>query len=246
MLRKFTARKSKQAFLPKGIRIYAVGDVHGRADLLKHVLARIDAHTAQNPVIRPVHLFIGDYIDRGPDSRDVLDLLIGTSDNHEAVFLKGNHEAFLLDFLENPSVLQTWGRNGGLETLMSYGLKPTLKANASAVQSDFADALGQALPKRHLDFLRNLASSFTCGDYFFAHAGVRPGVPLSAQREQDLLWIRDEFLLHEKSFGKTIVHGHTPVREIDIRSNRINIDTGAYVTGRLSCLVIEGESAKPL
>lgn len=239
-------RRTKQAArLPEGVRIYAIGDVHGRADLLDRLLARIDTHVALNPIVRPILLFIGDYIDRGPASRDVLDLLIKCAWVREAVFLKGNHETFIMNFLKNPQVLRDWSKIGGLETLMSYGLQPSIGADETT-QKELAKALDSALPASHRQFLDSLVPSFSCGSYFFAHAGVRPGVPLSKQSEDDLLWIRDEFLLHEDDFGKIIVHGHTPVRELDIRPNRINIDTGAYVTGRLTCLMLEGDRAEPL
>jgi serine/threonine protein phosphatase 1 len=134
---------------------------------------------------------------------------------------------------------------GGRETLMSYGIKPTLNADA-ATQKELSEALRALLPKSHRAFLQNLQSSFSCGGYFFAHAGVKPGVPLAEQQDEDLLWIRDDFLLCEVEYGKIIVHGHTPVREIDIRHNRINIDLGAYATGRLACLIIENEIVEPL
>jgi serine/threonine protein phosphatase 1 len=224
--------------LPDKVRIYAVGDVHGRADLLDQVLSRIDADLAAYPDCQPIQVFLGDYIDRGPSSRSVLDLLINRSRTHKIVCLKGNHETYVFEFLRNPAVLPDWRQLGGLETLMSYGLKPPVKADA-ADQLELAKALSASLPKDHRQFLRSLAPSFTCGDFFFVHAGVKPGIPLAQQREADLLWIRDDFLLCEDNFGKVIVHGHTPVREPDIRPNRINIDTGAYATGRLTCLIIE-------
>jgi serine/threonine protein phosphatase 1 len=239
-------RRTKQATrLPEGVRIYAIGDVHGRADLLDRLLLRIDTHIAINPIVRPIFLFIGDYIDRGPASRDVLDLLIKCAWVREAVFLRGNHETFIMNFLQNPQVLRDWSKFGGLETLMSYGLKPSISAD-EATQKELANALDSALPAVHRQFLNSLVSSFSCGGYFFVHAGVRPGIPLSKQSEDDLLWIRDEFLLHEDDFGKIIVHGHTPVHELDIRPNRINIDTGAYVTGRLTCLMLEADRAELL
>jgi serine/threonine protein phosphatase 1 len=224
--------------LPDKVRIYAVGDVHGRADLLDQVLSRIDADLAAYPDCQPIQVFLGDYIDRGPSSRSVLDLLINRSRTHKIVCLKGNHETYVFEFLRNPAILPDWRQLGGLETLMSYGLKPPVKADA-ADQLELAKALSASLPKDHRQFLRSLAPSFTCGDFFFVHAGVKPGIPLAQQREADLLWIRDDFLLCEDNFGKVIVHGHTPVREPDIRPNRINIDTGAYATGRLTCLIIE-------
>ena len=223
--------------LPEGTRIYVVGDVHGRADLLERAFFRIDADLAGWQG-KSVHVFLGDYIDRGPDSRDVIDLLIARRLEHDAVLLKGNHETFVAEFLQNPATLSEWRQFGGLETLMSYGLRPSLKPDMTE-QRELAAALGERLPEMHRQFLKSLALSFTCGDFFFVHAGVKPGVPLSLQKEADLLWIRDEFLLHEENFGKIVVHGHTPVREADIRPNRINIDTGAYATGHLTCLVIE-------
>ena len=238
-------RKRRAPLLPKGVRIYAIGDVHGCADLLDRLFARIDAHIAAHPIARPVQVLVGDYVDRGPNSRGVLDRLILRARSKETVILKGNHETFVLEFLRNPSVLQSWGQMGGLETLMSYGLTPPLKADA-AVQEELARALRAALPKAHLNFLGSLPVSFSAGGFFFVHAGVRPRVPLNKQREEDLLWIRDEFLLHEESFGKIVVHGHTPVRAIDVRPNRINIDTGAYATGLLSCLVIQDDTFEPL
>jgi serine/threonine protein phosphatase 1 len=224
--------------LPDRVRIYAVGDVHGRADLLDQVFSRIDADLATYPDCRPLQVFLGDYIDRGPSSRTVIDRLISRSRTHEIVCLKGNHDNYILEFLHNPAVLLDWRQFGGLETLMSYGLKPSMRADP-AEQLELANALAASLPKHHREFLHSLSPSFTCGDFFFVHAGVKPGVPLAQQREEDLLWIRDEFLLCEDDFGKVIIHGHTPVRELDIRPNRINIDTGAYATGLLTCLVIE-------
>ncbi len=154
------------------------------------------------------------------------------------VLLKGNHETCLLEFLRNPSMLQSWGQMGGFETLMSYGITPSLNADAQT-QKELASDFQAVLPKAHLILLDSLRSSFSCGEFFFVHAGVRPGIPLAEQREADLLWIRDEFLLHEGKFDKIIVHGHTPVRAVDMRPGRINIDTGAYATGQLSCIIVE-------
>jgi serine/threonine protein phosphatase 1 len=222
-----------------GVRLYAVGDVHGRADLLEAMLARIDEHRAVRPAIQVVEVFLGDYVDRGQQSRQVIDLLVARAARRPAIHLRGNHESCLLEFLENPPSLAEWRQCGGLTTLVSYGLTPSMKPDHDET-ARLAAGLAQALPDRHRDFLAGLQLSYQCGDYFFVHAGVRPGIPLADQREEDMLWIRDEFLVHEESFGKMIVHGHTPVIEPDIRANRINIDTGAYATGRLTCLVLEG------
>lgn len=204
------AQKKRNPRLPEGLRFYAIGDVHGRADLLDRLLSRIDAHIAAHPVGRPIPLLVGDYVDRGPASRQVLNLLIKRSQEQEMIFLRGNHDLFIRSFLQDPAVLRDWSKMGGLETLMSYGLKPPIDADTAA-QKELALALKFALPVAHRKFLDGLLSSFSCGGYFFVHAGVRPGIPLAKQHDDDLLWIRDDFLLHEEDFGKIIVHGHTPV-----------------------------------
>jgi serine/threonine protein phosphatase 1 len=231
-------RTNASPLLPKRLRIYAVGDVHGRADLLKQLFSRIDEDLKEHPIAETIHVFLGDYIDRGQNSAAVLDLLIERARTHRLSCLKGNHEHFLFEFLENPGVLKHWARYGALPTLASYGLAPTIDADPKEL-AELSASLGNAIPKSHSQFLAGLKLFFTCGDFFFVHAGVRPGTPLSRQCEDDLLWIRDDFLLHEQPFEKFIVHGHTPVREPDVRNNRINIDTGAYATGRLTCLRLE-------
>jgi serine/threonine protein phosphatase 1 len=225
--------------LPDGVRIYAMSDIHGCADLLSQMFTVIDADLERSRPKHPIQAFLGDYVDRGRDSRHTLDLLIERSRKHQCVFLKGNHEAYLLEVLRDPSKLQDWRQFGGLQTLMSYGLRPSLNPGA-AERVELIHRLTAAMPKSHLQFLQHLKPKFSCGDFFFVHAGVRPGIPLANQQEADLLWIRDEFLQSEEDFGKYIVHGHTPVRQPDIRHNRVNIDTGAYATGNLTLLSIEG------
>ena len=238
-----TSRKRSRPRIPDGVRIYAIGDIHGRVDLLKQVLNRIDADLAASPVPHFIEVYLGDYIDRGPASRQVLDLLVARERAHRTVFLKGNHETFMADFTANPSILENWQRVGGLETLMSYGITPSLNAGAPD-QARLAAAFDDAVPESHRRFLRDLTLSFTYGDFLFVHAGIRPGIPFAKQREEDLLWIRQEFLVCEDDFGKIVVHGHTPVPQVDIRPNRINIDTGAYATGALTCLMLEGEKIR--
>jgi calcineurin-like phosphoesterase family protein len=233
-------KASRKPQLPEGVRIYAVGDIHGRADLLQDMFAAIDHHLAHAGPARSLHVFLGDYVDRGPCSRQTIDLLIDRSRHHDVIFLKGNHEAFLLEVLENPDRLEAWTEYGGMQTLMSYGITPSLRRNREE-RLRLVEALAAAMPSEHRQFLSQLRTSFTCGDFFFVHAGVRPGIPLRRQREADLLWIRDEFLRSERRLAKFIVHGHTPVLKPDIRSNRINIDTGAYATGVLTLLLIEGD-----
>jgi serine/threonine protein phosphatase 1 len=242
MLGRLRSRKvAKPPRLPEGVRVYALGDIHGRADLLNQMFAVIDAALTRSPVKRAIEVYLGDYIDRGPHSADTLDLLIERRRRSATVFLKGNHEAYFLEVLRDPTKINDWLLFGGLQTLMSYGIQPTLNPDA-AEQTDLIRRLKEAMPSDHLAFLQGLKPSFTCGDFFFVHAGARPGIPLPEQQESDLLWIRDEFLESDESFGKYIVHGHTPVREPDIRPNRINIDTGAYATGNLTLLTIQESS----
>ncbi len=229
------------AALPDGIRIYAIGDVHGRADLVDRLLARIEAERVEAAPPRTLHLLLGDYIDRGPSSRAVIDRLIQRQRTHEVVCLKGNHERYAFEFLSTPAALDPWRRLGGLETLISYGLTPTMRPDPAA-QARLSAEFNRALPDSHRQFLANLLLSFDCGDYLFVHAGIRPGLPLEQQLEEDLLSIRDEFLSSEEDFGKVVVHGHTPVMEPEVRPNRINIDTGAYATGRLTCLKLERDT----
>jgi serine/threonine protein phosphatase 1 len=238
--RKGRSESRRAARVPAGFRIYAIGDIHGRADLLANLFARIDAGRANLSAEKAIHVFLGDYVDRGPYSRDVIDLLISRRLQYPAVCLKGNHENYLVEFLENPAILDEWRRYGGLDTLLSYGLAPSLKPDAQESIALSTDLNG-VLPESHRIFLNSLALSFTCGDFFFVHAGVRPGVPLTTQAQQDLLSIRDDFLLYEGAYAKVVVHGHTPVVKPDVRGNRINIDTGAYATGKLTCLVLEDD-----
>jgi serine/threonine protein phosphatase 1 len=225
--------------MPPGTRVYAVGDVHGRLDLLQETLVKIDRHRAAYPIAKSIEVLLGDYIDRGPSSFDVIELL-SSRVREGTICLKGNHEAFLLNFLQAPSVLTTWQHCGGLETLLSYGIEPPLKPSAKE-QEKLAGLLANRLPAHQYNFLISLPLCFTLGDYFFVHAGVRPGIDLTCQSAEDLLWIRNDFLSYEGSFGKIVVHGHTPVSEPEIYDNRINLDTGAFATGNLTCAVFEDD-----
>ena len=227
--------------IPEGVRVYAVGDVHGRADLLQQIFASIDADLKSRPIDLTIEIFLGDYIDRGPASSEVLDRLIDRHHSHPLFCLKGNHEAYMIEFLKDPTILDGWSRYGGLQTLLSYGLTPSLNIDSDE-RTRLAVALNHALPEKHRHFLESLRTEITYGDFFFVHAGVRPGIPLGQQSEEDLLWIREDFLIHEERFEKIIVHGHTPVIEPEIHPNRINIDTGAFATGHLTCLVLEGQT----
>jgi len=228
--------------LPPGTRIYTIGDIHGRLDLLKELERQIDQDIKSRPIGRPLYVFLGDYIDRGMSSRQTIDWLIEHSRNCETVFLMGNHEQIAIECLRNPDLFGQWMRLGGLETLISYGIVPEATGSVGKKIVEMQAAFHTALPQSHLRFFRNLQSCFSCGDFFFAHAGINPDVDLSRQKERDLLWIRSAFLSSDKNFGKIIIHGHTPTHDIEVRPNRVNIDTGAFATGRLTCLVIDEES----
>jgi len=220
-------------------RIYAIGDIHGRLDLLDRMIAAI-ARDAKEHEGGSLTVTLGDYVDRGPKSRGVLDRLLRNPFPGDYVALKGNHEALLEAFLADSRTGTHWQRLGGLETLDSFGVRAaTLLGGRNFDRA--AAQLRAALTPEHMTFLASLKMSHTTGGYFFCHAGVRPGVPLDRQSDEDLLWVRDEFLDSDMDFGKIVVHGHTPVVAPQVRANRINIDTGAFATGRLTCVVLEGE-----
>lgn len=228
------------ACMPDGQRVYAIGDIHGRLDLLEQLLEMIVAD-ARDYDGKKLLIFLGDYIDRGLKSRGVLDLLAGEMpEGFEAIFLKGNHEQAMLQFLQDAEFGRTWKYYGGLETLYSYGIQDVALSDDPKAFETARLALEVALPSSHLNFLTNrLIPYFDMGGYYFVHAGVRPGLPLNRQVEADLYWIRDDFLQSTFDHGRIIVHGHTPIEEPEIRKNRIGIDTGAYITGHLTALVLE-------
>ena len=242
-----TASRPAPGRLSDGVRVYAVGDVHGRADLLAPLLARIRADAAEGDTERRVVVMLGDYVDRGPQSEQVVDLLLeaiarAPADGLEIVSLMGNHERMLLDFIEAPFEAGTlWLTNGGRETLQSYGFSPV---TLMTLRPDDFGALRNAflalLPDEHLRFYQGLPLAHGEGGYLFVHAGINPAAKLDDQDETDLLWIRAPFLRHEAAFGPIVVHGHSIRKEPEVRSNRIGIDTGAYSTDRLTCLVLEG------
>ena len=234
--------------LPQGQLIYAVGDIHGRADLLAALLAKIASDVARREGAgRRTLVFLGDYIDRGPDSKEVIDLLLtGLPGGFDAHFLKGNHEAIMLDFLEDPSFLAQWLANGADATLRSYGVDVAGLVRKSATPEGWRRAFVASLPETHRDFFDTLELAVSFGDYLFVHAGLRPGVPLEAQDPMDLVWIRGPFLKSDEDFGKIVVHGHTPTPAPEIRANRIGIDTGAVFTDRLTALRLENGSRELL
>ncbi len=236
-----SVRMKRQMCLPDGVRVYAIGDIHGRSDLLRILHGRIQKDLEARPVEDCILVYLGDYIDRGPDSKGVIDALIrGAPFDAETHFLKGNHEDAMLTFLEDPGFLRMWRDYGGMETLVSYGVK----VPQGRVGDDWIDGVHEqfsaALPKTHLAFMHNLELCHEVGDFFFSHAGVRPGIRIEDQQAADLLWIRDPFLGSKRFHGKLVVHGHTPQEQPVIKTNRIGIDTGAYITGALTAIVIEG------
>ncbi|MEM6847024.1 MAG: metallophosphoesterase family protein [Pseudomonadota bacterium] len=230
--------------LPEGVRVYAIGDIHGQLHLLQKMQQLIARDVRNRPAGRVIEVYLGDYVDRGENSAGVLSELVDMSlGRRERVFIRGNHDALLEDFVTiNPTeaepVLREWLSLGGLQTLVSYRVPVSLyHADASEV----CHRLAEAFPSAHLRFLSHTCIPwFQIGGYFFTHAGVRPEVPLDAQDEDDLMWIREEFLEFDDLFDARIVHGHTIVDRVDVRPNRINVDTGAFGSGRLSCVVLEG------
>jgi len=229
------------ATVPDGTRVYAIGDIHGRADLLDQLHQKIREDAQRSDAHRRVIVYLGDYVDRGLDSKGVIDqLLADQMPGFEKVFLKGNHEDAFLKFLAEPEFGRKWKYYGGLETLMSYGVKALPLKDEPEAFVAARDELAKDFPSAHMDFLGGLGHWHEEGDFFFAHAGVRPGRSLTEQANEDLMWIRDEFLTSDEDFGKVVVHGHTPADQPVERSNRIGIDTGGYITGILTCVVLDG------
>ncbi|MDP9127630.1 MAG: serine/threonine protein phosphatase [Pseudomonadota bacterium] len=226
--------------LPPDLRLYAIGDIHGCLDQLKELVGKIDEDAAgYGGTTRKI--FLGDYIDRGLYSKQTIEFALELAEREKAppIFILGNHEQVMRSLLRSPDarLLHNWFSFGGRETLLSYGITQSVLAGPP---TGIFDAMAEKVPEKHKAFLEQLSLAATFGDYFFCHAGVRPGVPLDRQIEQDLTWIRYEFLNHKDSFGKVVVHGHTISYQAEFLPNRIGIDTGAYATGCLTALGLEG------
>jgi serine/threonine protein phosphatase 1 len=228
-----------------GQRVYCIGDIHGRADLLQELHRMIESDTTAYGGQRTL-VYLGDYIDRGMQSREVIDELIESPlGGFERVYLLGNHEQTLLDFLQHPKAAAGWLNWGGRETLASYGVRvPSefIRADLESLRDDFQ----HRLPDGHLAFFEDMALMHVSGDYLFVHAGIRPGKPIQDQSNEDLMWIREDFTGSRVQHDYVVVHGHSITQEIAFRPNRIGIDTGAYATGVLTCLVLEGEDKRLL
>lgn len=224
--------------------VYAIGDVHGCYDLLRDLLAQItEDYAIRARGRKPILIFCGDYVDRGPDSAKVLDALVWLRrrDEFDLHLLKGNHEEALLAFIGEPESGADWLRHGGGRTLTSYGVQPADAGNHASLV-DARDKLLDNMPAAHLQLLQQLKLLVSVGDYAFAHAGIRPGVPIESQTERDILWIRRDFLDAPGPFPKVIVHGHTWLGdEPEILATRLGIDTGAYETGVLTAVRLEDE-----
>ena len=237
---------------PEGLCLYAVGDIHGRMDLLLRLVEQIDADAAGLPEgVKPQIIFLGDYIDRGLQSRDVIEYFTsGALDRYDPVFLLGNHEEALLRFLQEVNFGTQWTRFGGGETLYSYGFAPPNSRASLNSHEEMAkvreawtklwEAFRERLPESHLSFFQSLKPYHVAGDYLFVHAGLRPGLSLDEQSQRDMLWIREEFLDDALPFDHLIVHGHTPEDAIYRDDRRIGLDTGAFLTGKLSAARLFG------
>jgi diadenosine tetraphosphatase ApaH/serine/threonine PP2A family protein phosphatase len=240
MLLDLTSRRDRGPAGAPGYRAYVVGDVHGRLDLLEEILAKIHADLQHHPSRKTLLVFVGDLIDRGPSSAQVIERLrTYRREGIRTIFLLGNHEEVLLRILNGDAQLITkWRWFGGSESLESYGVDPTKFAHLS--DADALELVRQAIPETHRQFLESFVDSCRFGDYLFVHAGIRPGVELEQQQQSDLRWIRDPFLDDESDHGFMVVHGHTITSQVEERTNRIGIDTGAYRTGVLTALAIQG------
>ena len=229
---------------PQDCVVWAVGDIHGRSDLSGPLIQAIQADLSATSAGRRVIVFLGDHVDRGPDSRGVLDQVIeaAADPSLEVYCLRGNHEDRMEAFLDDPALGPGWCDYGGRECLMSYGVVPPAMRGDPAGWTAASQALRAALPDSHLRLLRSQGHSVAIGDYFFAHAGARPGVALEAQSPEDLMWVRQEFLDHPAPFEKVVVHGHTPADVVVSDARRIGLDTGAYATNVLSAVRLEGET----
>lgn len=235
--------KRLPAAVPPGAVVWAVGDVHGRLDLLNPLLEHMLEDLARAEARRKVIVFLGDYIDRGPDSKGVLERLADLAEDGsvESRFIQGNHEERMLAFLDDPSVGPSWCEYGGTEALASFGLKPPAMVHKTQAWAPVAADLAHRLSRRQRALLERLEPSVSIGGYFFAHAGARPGVALADQSERDLMWIRGSFLDDPEPFEQVVVHGHTPSRDVYVDGRRIGVDTGVYKWDMLSAVRLEGE-----
>ena len=235
----FRSAEPEPCRIPDGRRVYAIGDIHGRSDLFDRLLGLIEEDERERGPAATEIVLLGDLIDRGPDSKGVVDRAMALARTRPTRCLMGNHEEVFLRAVEGDArALRFLGRIGGRETLLSYGVSDR---DYRELDHDALTALlRRQVPREHVDFLSGFESWVEIGDYLFVHAGIRPHVALEEQARSDLCWIRDEFLDHRESFGRMVVHGHSITDRVDLRPNRIGIDTGAYASDRLTAIGVEG------
>jgi serine/threonine protein phosphatase 1 len=225
--------------------VYAIGDVHGRLDLLTRLYDSIAADRKKRAASDWLIVHLGDYVDRGPDSKGVIDFILAAgNDQRRIASVAGNHDLSMLDFLKEGTPDGVFVEYGGKQTARSYGVELDFSSPKAFAASHAK--LVAAVPQSHRDFLQALPYTHVAGDFFFCHAGIRPGIALDAQVPSDLIWIRREFHRHVGLYEKIVVHGHTPVVEPEVMPNRVNVDTGAYASGVLTALVIEGSDKQIL
>ncbi len=232
-----------KASLPAGQRVYAIGDIHGRLDLLRALVARIEADDSARTAAKTSLILLGDLVDRGPQSAQVIDYLRDLAASRapgSTRFLLGNHEEVFLAALEDEKSLRFFTRIGGRETILSYGIDED--RYAALDYAELRDELRHRVPPEHVAFLNGFEDMIVLGDYVFVHAGIDPASPLAAQRPKNLRWIREEFLSHPGPLEKVVVHGHTIFDEVSYGTHRIGLDTGAYMTGNLTAMGFEGDT----
>ena len=222
-----------------GERIYAIGDVHGRRDCLDDLLIRIGEDDRARGQAQTTLVLLGDLVDRGPESRGVVERLLQLAQVRPCIFLMGNHEEVFIDAWEgDEAAARLFHRIGGRETLLSYGV-PISDYDAADFERLLV-LLATHVPADHIAFLRQFRDTYRSGDYLFVHAGIRPGTPIEEQRPAELRWIRDRFLDDPRDHGVIVVHGHSITAEVEERPNRIGVDTGAYASGKLTAVGLEG------
>lgn len=227
---------------PDGTRYYVIGDIHGRNDLFEALIGEIDREAAVAGDLDIRVVLLGDLVDRGPASAGVIANARSWQARRKVEILAGNHEEMFLQSFDSVRVLRHFIRHGGRETILSYGLPEKLYNEASV--EELQRLMHLHVPSADREFMASFEEMIVAGDYLFVHAGIRPGAPLADQKREDLLWIREQFLEHEGSHGLQVVHGHTIYEQVDARHNRIGIDTGAFRTGRLTALVLEGTAQR--
>lgn len=234
----------QNARVPDGERLYVIGDIHGRLDLFRALRDAIEDDDAALPPRETTVILLGDLVDRGPDSAGVVNSARKWGESRKVRYLAGNHEEMFLQSFEDREILRHFLKHGGKETILSYGLDR--KTYSRMKMSELQEAMKEAVPKKDRKFLASFEDMIVIGDYVFVHAGINPKLGLDEQKPSDLRWIRERFLKHEEAFSHVVVHGHTIFEEMEHREHRIGIDTGAFRTGRLTALVLEGTNRRTI